>query len=461
MEAPTYAKTLARYVTHISFADLPERVVEHTKLCITDTLGIALASPVIEGSTEFILDFVKKLKGKEEASLFKYHDKVPCTNAILANSYLAHCIGFDDTHNEAIAHTGAGVIPTAIATAEREGKDGKDVITAVVLGYDIAVRVSMALNPVMMYARGFHPSSICVTFGCAAAAGKLLNLNEDQVINAFGLAGVQAAGLLAGMKEGSTSFLLQYSKAAQSGFLSAELAQCGLTGWNMILEDEKGFGKAFSEKPDLTKLTNLLGKKFEIIKNTIKLYPCCHFMHAGIDALREIMHVYSVKAKDLERITLKLPSKGLIALEVDRHVMPENRRSARVNAPYIMSVAAIGGDAILDINKLIEEKRNDQKIQRFLPRVEVVADSELDKFLPKKRVAIVEVETKDGKRHTHRVDVPKGDPGNALTKDEVNGKFRKLTQNVLSRKRIEELLEIINKLEQVDNIPQLTKLLRV
>ncbi len=461
METLGHTEALARYTTHMTFDDLPEAVIEQARLCIMDALGIALASQSIEDSAELLLDFVRKMGGKKEASLLNYYDRVPCVNAILANSYLTHCIGFDDVHNEAIAHIGAAVIPTVMATAEREVRGGKDVIAAVVVGYDVAARVSIALDPVSMYAQGFHPSSICIPFGCAAAAGKVLKLDEDQMGEALGLAGVQAAGLMIDTEKGPTSFLLQYGKAAQSGFLSAELAELGFTGPEMILEGKKGFCEVFSEKADLKKLTSRLGKKFEIMENSLKLYPCCHFLHSGINAITEILHMYGVEANNIERLRLKLPSASLIALEVDNREMPENRRSARANALYIMSVAAVERDAVLDVNKLLEKKRYDPKIRKFLPKVEIAAESELDEIYPKKWPAIVEAKTKDGNKYTHRVDVPKGDPGNALTKGEVEDKFMKLTEGVLGRQKVEKLLEIINKLEQLDDITQLIKLLKV
>ncbi|NIN52077.1 MAG: MmgE/PrpD family protein, partial [Nitrososphaeria archaeon] len=211
-------KTLADFASSVRFSDLPEEALRHSKKCILDLLGVALAgSMTIPG--RIIIDFVKKLGGEPEATVISSPLMVPCTNAALANGTLAHALELDDGSRYAMGHPGVVVIPAALAAAESNDVSGKDLITAVVLGYETFIRLGSAVNP-SHFRRGFHTTGTCGTFAAAVAAGKILGLDEDGMANALGLAGTQSAGLFEFVSDGSMSKPLHPGRSAQSGVLA-------------------------------------------------------------------------------------------------------------------------------------------------------------------------------------------------------------------------------------------------
>jgi 2-methylcitrate dehydratase PrpD len=446
MIGTNYTKELAGYIVDTEFKSVPKRVLDLVKSHVMDTVGIAIAAPEIEETLKATVNFVREMGGKKESTVIRYGDQIPCLNAVFANSMMAHSIGFDDTHIESSAHCEGVVVPAAISVSEREGANGKELITAVVVGYDVMARVGMALNPDVLYSRGYHPSSVCATFGCATVAGKLLGLNVDQMVNALGLAAVQSGGLVFGLKEAPSSWFLQYARGAQSGVLSALLAKIGFTG---PADSLKEFLRVYSSEPNLQKLTEGLGKRFEIERSCIKPYACCQFLVSGVDVLLCALDEKKIDSEEIGSINLKLPSAGVHL--VDNPEAPRSALQARLSAQYVLAFAAKMGKEILDPKQLLIYGREDKGVLEFSKRVKVTSDSELNKNYPGCFPAIVEVTMKGKERYSNRVDFPRGSPENPITRKEIENKFRILASS-LGDAKIKKVIETINTLEKVDNV---------
>jgi len=441
-------KYLASFVVDTSFNDLPEEVTEHAKVCILDWLGAALAgSP--EPPAKIVTSIIRKIGGKKESTIVGTDIKTSCANAALANGVIGHTVELDDIHEESIIHPAAPVLPAALAVAERDGASGKDLITSIVLGYEVEIRIGMVLNP--SHYQYWHPTGTCGTFGAAAAAGKVLGLNREKMAHALGVAGTQASGLIEVF--GTMSKPLNAGKAALSGVLAALLAQKNFTSSDAILEAKKGYCRATSKESNLNKITENLGKRFEIMNNIFKRHASCGHTHGAIDALLDLAKKYDIKPEDVEEI---LVGTYPIAVGiVGKNIEPKTGSEGKFSLPYCLATALICGR--VGLAEFSKERLTDPKILELSKRVRVKTDKEfMDARLG---CAKLTIRTVDSREFSCRVDVPKGYPKNPLTKAELEDKFRSLASLVLSKGQVEEVITTVKNLNKLDDMRSLTALL--
>ena len=275
---------LANYVHRLRFEDLPGEVVESAKLVLLDYLASAMAGYKINRIfNEALWSVVSDMGGKKESRVLFQGARLPAPHAALMNAAYGHGADLDDGNRTAQGHPGVGTIPAVLALAEAHGLSGRDVIVAIVAGYDIFVRMATALNPSHL-SRGFHTTGTIGTIAAAGAAAKALKLPLAGVRNALSLAALQAAGLLEVAESGQMAKPFHPAKAAFNAILAARLAEKGAEGPREPLEGRKGFIKAFADQADLDALRKDLGKKFRISSCYIKLYPACRHTHGAIDA---------------------------------------------------------------------------------------------------------------------------------------------------------------------------------
>ena len=280
--SPTRA--LAEFVAGFSYKNLPSEVVSHIKFCLLDSLGCALFGSTLPWG-KIITSFTKELGKGKGALIWGDGSEVPSTSAPLANGTLIHSFEMDDLHRVGVIHPGSEAIPAADALVRHVGNvDGKRFLTAVAVGYEVGCRVGMTGGAAQLR-RGFHPSATSGTFAAGAAAAKMLRLNPVKTIHALGIAGTQAAGLMAA-QHASMVKRMHPGRSAQAGVYGALLAQKGFTGIEDVLEAPYGgFCSTFIDKPNLFHLTDRLGERFETLNVGFKPYPCCGSNHTSIDAL--------------------------------------------------------------------------------------------------------------------------------------------------------------------------------
>ncbi|MEM3462681.1 MAG: MmgE/PrpD family protein [Candidatus Bathyarchaeia archaeon] len=449
-----YTKEVANYVKDLEYKDVPHGVVQQAKIVLMDTIGVMLAASSPRYlANRVMIEFVKRLGGKGEATVVGSDFKTSCVNAALANGTMANNIELDDSHPKSGAHVAAVIIPSALAIGEREKVDGKKLITSLIVGYDVDVRVVLGLNPSSLYKRGFHPSAIGGCFGSMATAGKILDLDLDALIRGFGLAGSQASGLMAWETDPTQmpkSF--QMGLAASNGIRAALLAQGGFSGPPAIFEGRYGVFGAFSDEYNLNELTEDLGKRFEITLTGLKRYACCKFLHASLDSFLGIMHEHDLDPEEIDEIIVRIPPPGVPIIN--------NNDLISHNAQYIIAVAAF--DRSVTVDHIYEDRRVDSKVSSLSRRIKVVGDPELAKVFPGffSEPAVVEVLMKNGERFLKRTDHPKGDPGNPLNKKEVENKFLTLSKTVIDEEDAMNIMGMIDDLENVEDISELCDMLR-
>jgi len=442
-------KQLADFAVKTTFKDLPDEIGEHAKLCVLDWLGAALAgcqSPVAKIATSII----KKIGGIEESTVIGTDIKTSCINAALTNGIIGHAVEMDDIHQEAIIHPAAPVLPAALAVAERNNLDGKDLLTAVVIGYEVEIRIGSAINP--SHYQFWHTTGTCGTFGAAATAGKLLGLDEKSMVYALGIAGTTAAGLIEVF--GTMSKPLNPGRAAMDGILAAMFAKEGLTSSTEILESEKGYLHAAAKEFKVEKIIENLGKKFEIKNNIFKRHASCGHTHGAIDAVLEIIEKYGVKADNVSEVLVG--TYPIAANTVGRNYEPKTADEAKFSLPYCVAAALIYGKVGLE--EFSSEKLADPKVRELSKKVKAYVEPEY--INARLGCAKVTIRTKRGNSYECRVDIPKGYPKKPLTKQEVQSKFRSLASLVLTEEKIRNILDVVDNLENI-YIKELTELLRV
>jgi len=440
-------RRLARFVTETTYQDLSPELTRHVKRCILDWLGAALAGTA-EPASRTIVALVEKLGGIEESTVIGRTPKTSCVNAALANGVTGHAAELDDIHEASVIHPAAPVLPAALAVAERTQTDGRDLVAAVAAGYEAEIRIAMAVMPA--HYRYWHPTGTCGTFGAAAAAGRLLGLDEESMLHALGVAATQASGLVESF--GTMGKPFNAGRAARDGVTAALLAHRGFTGPVSILDSPGGYLDATSTEPDTDLIVDGLGEEYEAFNTIFKRHACCGHTHGAIDAVIDLVREHGLDPRDIAEIRVGTYP---IAVEVvGGDYAPGTVDEAKFSLPYCVAVAATLGSAGLDA--FTQERIRDPAIRELMTRVRVHADEEYaDARLG---CAKVTIHTETAKL-ARSVDVPKGYPENPLTREELHAKFRELSAPLLPPERIRKLEKTVDSLEKLGNVLELTALL--
>lgn len=431
-------RVLAEYASNVRYEDLPDEVVEYTKLCILDWYGSALAGKD-EKPIQSILELIREWGGNEQATLIN-GGKSSIGNACLVNAAASHIVELDDIHKSSIIHAGTVVIPAAAAVAEAYRLSGKELITAVAVGYEICYRIGEAVSPSHYYY--WHNTATCGTFGSAAAVAKLLNLNVEQTMYALGNAGTQAAGLWEFIEDGANTKQLHTAKAAYNGALAALLAKKDFTSASRILEGRRGFFNAMSEKYDADKITRNLGKEFKIIENSFKIHASCRHTHPAMDCILNIMKENALTHDQIQNISIKTYQ---TVLNITDNPNPDTVYASKFSSQFCAALIAIKGSAsLIDYNKEILQS---PVIRNMMEKVSVEADPYYENAYPEKWGAKVVITIKDGRTFSEGTEYPKGDPEKPADKEELIQKFKTMTLDKVWN--AEEKVQAILQLEEI------------
>ena len=452
--SPTRA--LAEYIAGLSYKDIPEEVIAHIKFCLIDSLGCALFGSTLPWG-KIIRSFAKELGKGKGALIWGDGAEVPSTSAPLANGTLIHSFEMDDLHRVGVIHPGAEAIPAADALIRHDGNvDGKRFLTAVAVGYEIGCRVAMT-GGASQLRRGFHPSATSGTFAAGAAAAKMLRLNPEKTVHALGIAGTQAAGLMAA-QYASMVKRMHPGRSAQAGVYGALLAARGFTGIEDILEAPYGgFCSTFIDKPNLSHLTQDLGERFETLNVGFKPYPCCGSNHTSIDALKKILREHpDVRAENVAKIVIRTTQ--ATKLHVGWPYEPKSMTTAQMNLLFCVAVLLHDRDFFVD--QVTEKSIRRTDVLETTRKMEVSEDPEFEALGDEGRHGVkLDVQLRDGKIYSEKVLHAKGSDKHPMTRAEVLQKFRLLASRVLSPSRVDKLQETLLNLEKLDDARKLGKLL--
>ena len=446
---------LVKNVSETNYEDLPNESIEITKLAILDTIGCMIAgasAPGCNSVREQVLDW----GGKKESTIMIYGDRVPCPNAALVNSTIARALDFDTTWVRGI-HPSAASVPTALAVAEMcKDVGGKELLTALIAGEDLAARVHLATSDY----GGFEPTGVCFILGLAAITAKILGLDERRMLEAVAIAFNRAAGSFQPNINGALMIRVLEGLASRSGIESALFARKGITGGEDTLQGVYGYFHLFSrDKYDEEILTKALGKEFLGAQETqFKKYPACGGTASAIEATLQLVNENNIRPEDIDKITVDSNQFFYTVSGIPFKIGANPQADAQFSYQYTVANAIVRGRfAVQDI---LPESIRDPEVLQLIDKIHPRVNNNLMK--ESFRATLVTMRTKDGEQYSSQINYPRGSTCNRLSREEIIEKFRsnvEFAQSELPQRTSEQVIEMIDELEKVSDIRKLIQLL--
>lgn len=449
---------LTRNVLETPFEAFDSTTIDRAKNRIIDVVGCLIGGANGPGCS-MLIDLVREWGGKKESTILVHGGKVPAQNAALVNCVMARSYDFEPTgayveNKSTPAHLSGTTGPTAITVAEQKAASGKELLTALVLGDDLASRITAASQ--LNIDSGFDCTGTVNAFGATAIAGRLWGLNEHQMLNAFGIVLNQLAGSFQNIFDGVHSFKLPQGLAARAAIFSVALASKGFTGIKDPLLSKYGYFALYCKTYQLEVLTKDLGKKF-YADYTCKPYPCCRSNHAAIECVLEINRVNNIKPEDIDEIVVDITPTALdFAVGQPFKIRDIPQIDASFNLQYTVASALLRKDVKLE--HFTEEFVRNPQITELINKIRLTPAMPLDKPLG----ARVRIKMKQGNEYEKKVDMPRGNGiFTPLTTADMRTKYfdNVAFSQTISRDNAEKLLGLIERIEEVDNINKIIKLL--
>jgi 2-methylcitrate dehydratase PrpD len=370
--------------------------------------------------------------------------------AAMVNAASSHVVEQDDVHNGSVFHPAAVVFPPALAVAQAIGASGEDFITASVVGYEVGIRIGEFLG--RSHYKIFHTTGTAGTIASAVTVGRLLKLNPEQMLNAIGSAGTTTAGLWEFLRDAADSKQLHTAHAASAGMTAAYLAQDGFTGARRILEGTQGLAAGMSTDADLAKLTDRLGSRWALAETSFKFHASCRHTHPAADALQHAMKEHGLKASDIASVVTHVHQGAIDVL--GPVVDPKTVHQSKFSMGTVLALIALRNSADL---AGFDQALKDGAVTAFRDKVTMELDEEVDTAYPQRWIGKVTVKTTDGRTLTGRVDEPKGDPGNTLSRPEIEEKTLRLGtyQGAATESQVKKLTQTVWEIRKQAKLGQL------
>lgn len=439
--------TLAAFAANLRFEDIPAPVLRRAEDllldCLASILAGASARPVLA------IDRYAAAMGPADgpSEILINRRRTSPVFAAMVNAAAAHVVEQDDVHNGSVFHPAAVVFPPVLAVAQALGRSGRDALVAAVAGYEVGIRVGEFLG--RSHYKIFHTTGTAGTLAAAAATGRLLGLSPAAMLDAFGSAGTQAAGLWEFLRDAADSKQLHTARAAANGIAAAYLAQEGFTGARHILEGPQGMAAGMSSDADPARLTDRLGTRWALAETSFKFHASCRHTHPAADALQQVLREHKLAEGDIERVVAHVHQGAIDVL--GPVVDPRTVHQSKFSMGTVLGLIARQGRAGLPE---FDAALDDPAVADFRGRVTMELDPEVDGAYPQRWIGKVTVHTRDGRVLHGRVDEPKGDPGNTLSRDEIETKTLSLGRyaDAATEAELRGLIGAIWNLERADKV---------
>lgn len=444
----THTQQLAAFLADLRYEQIPAQVLDRTEDLFLDWLGSALASEDARPIPLFEAYAQKMGPADGPARILVNGRGTSAYFAALVNGASSHLVEQDDLHNSSVLHPATVVFPAALAAAQDLGKSGRKLLLASVAGYEAGIRIGEFLG--RSHYRIFHTTATVGTLAAAVAVGKLLNFDKQQFVHLLGNAGTQAAGLWEFLRDAADSKQLHTAKAAADGLLAAYFTEQGLTGAQNILEGEQGMAAGMSSDANPSKLSDRLGSRWALAETSFKFHASCRHTHPAADALLDLMQREGLRHGDIAQVITHVHQGAIDVL--GRVVVPHTVHQAKFSMGTVLGLIAVHGKA--QLTEFENLSLTDADVAGFRDKVSMRLDPEVDGAYPARWLGRVEVVTTDGRTLHGAIDEPKGDPGNTLSRAELEDKFRRLLAFAGKRSDVEagELIARVWCLRDTDDL---------
>ena len=452
--ATDYLDELASFVTSTRLEDLDESTVAAAKNVVLDTIGAMLAGSRLPENTNFAWLACTLDRGSEGsdggATLIGHGRKVQPLFAAMVNATAGVALEMDEGSRLGGGHPSIHVTPGALAVAEEQGRDGKALLESIIVGYEVTSRIGGATES----RADIHSHGTWGTIGTAAATARLLGFDPDETRTAMNMAtSMSPANTWTPCLEGATVRNLYPGRSGFQGILAAHLTKCGFTAVADGPSDL--YANVLGQGFDREAVVDGLGQRgsYRIQENYFKLHACCLYNHPALDAVQYLLRGEKIAASGIDSIRIEAPPIALIMADPE----PENMLSAKFSIPYAVAANIVRGTT--DITSFYAEPVSDPEIKALAQRVEVVADPEMNLRRYDYPASRVTISLKDGRVLQHSVTAHHGDSRNPASQDELVGKFRFLTSEVLGEARMQQVIDTVSRLDSLDGVGELTGLL--
>ncbi|MGA8137656.1 MULTISPECIES: MmgE/PrpD family protein [Pseudomonas] len=418
----SHTQALCEFLAGLRYEQVPQAVFERTEDLFLDWLASALASQGAHPIPLFEAYARKMGPASGPARILVNGQGSSAYFAALVNAASSHLVEQDDLHNSSVLHPATVVFPAALAAAQDLGKSGRELLLASLAGYEAGIRIGEFLG--RSHYRIFHTTATVGTLAAAVAVGKLMDFDQGQFSNLLGSAGTQAAGLWEFLRDAADSKQLHTAKAAADGLLAAYLTADGLTGARNILEGDQGLAAGMSSDADPTKLSDRLGSRWALVETSFKFHASCRHTHPAADALLELMWQEGLSHEHIRHVETRVHQGAIDVL--GRVKVPQTVHQAKFSMGTVLGLIAVHGKAGLP--EFHQLSLTDPAVSAFREKVSMTLDPEVDGAYPQRWLGRVVVTTVDGRTLYGVIDEPKGDPGNSLSRAELEDKFRRLLQ---------------------------------
>ncbi len=443
-----YSKICADFTENLRYEAIPQTAIEQAKRSFLDLFGCIIRA-LREKEAVPARTLIRTMGGSAQASVIGEKTGSTILNAAFYHGYLGHIMSMDDVERFSVVHPSIVVMPSALAVAEWRKKNGKDLLTAIVAGYEIMSRIGSAISPA--HYQIWHTTSTTGAFGSAMAAGKLFDLKGDAMNWALGNAGTMAAGLWQYLQDGGMSKFLHPGRASVNGVLAAYMASEGFSGATRILEGTQGFFAGYARQEIDPKVFADLGNHFRTAEVSIKPYPCCRHLHSALDAadaLRAEAGGVEVKA-----IRVKTYNTVMRASNIED---PQKPLQARFSMKYCVSATWLGKQPVTE-PCFTPDAIQDAAARDFMKRITVSADPELDGMMPKYWPCRMEADLADGRTVKKEILSPKGDPDNPVDWKGIKEKFVMMTEGVVQEKDCKSIFDVFENLDSQKDVSELIR----
>ena len=445
------SRTLAAHAAGVRFEALPADTVHAFKRTFLDFLTCAISGAAMPVS-KALLSYFEENDATRVSTVIGHGAMLSAPNAALVTGTNVHGLDFDDGHTHGSAHCAGVIFPAVMAVAQQRGSSAREIVSAVVCGYDVMCRIAAAMHPESAR-RGYHNTALAGVFGAAAAVANLLRLDTAQTLNALGLAGSFAAGIREYLDEGAEIKRIHPGKAARDGVICAEFAKRGITGPTKVLEGRYGFF-ATHAAPHVkwSRLLDGLGQKYEINAVYHKPYPCCRHYHAVIDGIKELQRERRFTADDVEHADL-----GLYAVGFNGHDYKhcDTLLDAQMSAPVAAALAIVLGDVTAPMFTPETLARPD--VRALTERSDARIDDECERVYPGVRSGCVRIRLRDGTLLEKRVLEPRGEVKNPMTDADLEEKFHANCDAIVGRARGGRIVAQVWEFDQLGDVTEFFK----
>jgi 2-methylcitrate dehydratase len=455
--AETTTFKLAEFAAGVKFEHLSKEAIVEAKRYLLDSIGCALGG-LRSHDCQIALKVLSRLAGPGKSQVLGDGRAMDPVSATLMNALLIRVLDFNDIYWKADPSHPSDIIPVALAACQDLGLDGRELLVGIALCYEMEMRLCELGKPGIRE-RGWHHATL-TAFAAPVVAGRLYGLDPRQIQHAIGISashsatlGAVTAGKLTMMKNTVDPM------ASQAGIFAALLARDGYTGPEHVLDGKEGLTHCLGPAWDLETLTRGLGESWRITTCSMKAFPTEALTHAPIGLVLSLCREHGLTAENVAHVEVRTLARAADILADPSKYDPKSKETADHSLPYCLAAAI--ADGRVTTAQFKDEKLHDPRIRAVLPRIKAIADPEVEAAFPARQICKVTIRTSDGREVSGRVEFPKGDPRNPLTRDELLQKFDGLTAGVLDARQRQRILDNVEGLETLQTVDELMEACKV